>query len=99
MKTVLLALAALAAPLAAPAAPKILSRDYHVDAGDPGIKLFVREKTAEGAEATEDNVVLVGHAATCPSTPDFALQFKAYPWADSMVNHPHAGYMFDKRPH
>src|SRR5438128_7825861 len=97
MKTVLLALAALAAPLAAPAAPKILSRDYHVDAVDPGIKLFVREKMAEGAKATEDNVVLFVHGATFPSTPDFDLQYKDYSWADWMVNKGYVVYMFDKR--
>ena len=97
MKPVLLALAALVLPLAAPAALKILSRDYHVDAVDPGIKLFVREKMAEGAKATEDNVVLFVHGATFPSTPDFDLQFKDYSWADWMVNHGYVVYLFDKR--
>src|SRR6266851_3308477 len=97
MNPLLLALAALAVPLAAHAAPKILSRDYHVDAVDPGIKLFVREKMAEGAKATEDNVVLFVHGATFPSTPDFDLQFKDYSWADWMVNHEYVVYLFDKR--
>src|SRR5712692_5100370 len=97
MKSALLALAVLAVPLAAPAAPKILSRDYHIDAVDAGIKLFVREKMAEGAKATEDNVVLFVHGATFPSTPDFDLQFKDYSWADWMVNHGYVVYMFDKR--
>jgi pimeloyl-ACP methyl ester carboxylesterase len=97
MKTALLALAALALSLPAAAAPKINSRDYHIDAVDPGIKLFVREKMAEGARATEDNVVLFVHGATFPSTPDFDLQFKDYSWADWMVNHGYVVYMFDKR--
>ena len=64
---------------------------------DPGIKLFVREKRAEGAKSTEDNVVLIVHGATFPSTPDFDLQFKDYSWADWMVNHGYVIYMFDKR--
>ncbi len=98
MKPAFLALAAaLTLPLAAAAAPKILSRDYHVDAVDPGIKLFVREKMAEGARATDDNVVLFVHGATFPSTPDFDLQLKDYSWADWMVNHGYVVYMFDKR--
>jgi pimeloyl-ACP methyl ester carboxylesterase len=73
MKTTLIALAVFAAPLAAPAAAKIASRDYHIDATDPGIKLFVREKMAEGARPTEDNVVVFVHGATFPSTPDVYL--------------------------
>ena len=97
MNTTLIALAVFAVPLAAPAAAKIASRDYHIDAADPGIKLFVREKMAEGARPTDDNVVLFVHGATFPSTPDFDLQFKDYSWADWMVNHGYVVYMFDKR--
>src|SRR5712664_3685373 len=98
MKLAFLALAAaLTLPLAAAAAPKILSRDYHVDAVDPGIKLFVREKMAEGARATEDNTVLFVHGATFPSTPDFDLQFKDYSWADRLAAQGYVVYLFDKR--
>jgi pimeloyl-ACP methyl ester carboxylesterase len=82
--------------LAAPEA-KIVKNDYSIDAVDPGIKLFVREKRAEGAKATEDNVVLFIHGATFPSTPDFDLQYKDYSWADWMVRHGYVVYMFDKR--
>jgi pimeloyl-ACP methyl ester carboxylesterase len=82
--------------LAAPEA-KIVKNDYSIDAVDPGIKLFVREKRAEGAKATEDNVVLFIHGATFPSTPDFDLQYKDYSWADWMVKHGYVVYMFDKR--
>jgi pimeloyl-ACP methyl ester carboxylesterase len=97
MKTMLFFLAALAVPAAAPAAAKIASRDYHIDSVDPGIKLFVREKMAEGARPSEDNVVLFVHGATFPSTPDFDLQFKDYSWADWMANHGYVVYLFDKR--
>src|ERR671924_598067 len=87
----------LAAASAVSAAPRILKQDYQIDSVDPGIKLFVREKMAEGAAANEDNVVLFVHGATFPSTPDFDLQFKDYSWADWMVNHGYVVYMFDKR--
>jgi hypothetical protein len=43
-----------------------------VDALDPGITLFLREKMAEGnARFTAENVVLLPHGATAPSTCDF----------------------------
>ena len=82
--------------LAAPEA-KITKSDYSIDAADPGVKLFVREKRAEGMKATEDNTVLFIHGATFPSTPDFDLQYKDYSWADWMVKHGYVVYMFDKR--
>jgi len=82
--------------LAAPEA-KIVKNDYSIDAVDPGIKIFVREKRAEGAKATEDNVVLFIHGATFPSTPDFDLEYKDYSWADWMVDKGYVVYMFDKR--
>lgn len=76
---------------------KIVKTDSFIDSTDPGIRLFVREKRAEGARATEDNVVLFVHGATFPSTPDFDLQYKDYSWADWMVQHGYVVYMFDKR--
>lgn len=81
--------------LAAPV--EILKTDSMIDSVDPGIRLFIREKKAEGARATEDNVVLFVHGATFPSTPDFDLQYKDYSWADWMVKHGYVVYLFDKR--
>ena len=50
---------------------KIVKSDTQIDALDPGIKLFVREKMAEGnTRFTDDNVVLFLHGATAPSTCD-----------------------------
>src|SRR5256885_4484534 len=90
--------AALAVSASALAAPKIVQNDYLIDSVDPGIRLAVRSKMAEGQrEFTDDNVVLFVHGATFPSTPDFDLQFKDYSWADYMVNHGYVVYMFDKR--
>jgi pimeloyl-ACP methyl ester carboxylesterase len=83
--------------LLAAADVKIVKSDYSIDAVDPGIKLFVREKRAEGAKGSDDNVVLFVHGATFPSTPDFDLQYKDYSWADWMVRHGYVVYMFDKR--
>ena len=60
--------------------------DTMIDAVDPGIRLFVRSKMAEGQTSfTDSNVVLFIHGATFSSTPDFDLQYKDYSWADWMV--------------
>jgi pimeloyl-ACP methyl ester carboxylesterase len=76
----------------------IVAQDYHIDAVDPGIKLFVRQKMAQGnTRFTEDNIVLFIHGATFPSTPDFDLKYKDYSWADWMVQRGYVVYMFDKR--
>jgi hypothetical protein len=60
---------------------KIIKTDVQIDAFDPGIKLFVREKMAEGnTRFTDENVILFLHGATAPSTCDFDLSYKDYSW-------------------
>src|SRR6266849_3389973 len=92
----LAALAALA--LAFDSFAAIVKQDELIDAVDPGIKLFVRSKMAEGQRRfTDDNIVVFIHGATGPSTCDFDLGFKDYSWADWMVGEGYVVYMFDKR--
>ena len=77
---------------------KIVKTDAQIDALDPGIKLFVREKMAEGnTRFTDENVVLFLHGATAPSTCDFDLAYKDYSWADWMVKRGYVVYMGDYR--
>jgi len=55
---------------------RIAKTDAQIDALDPGIKLFVREKMAEGnTRFGDDNIVLFLHGATAPSTCDFDLPY------------------------
>src|SRR5690242_11860948 len=64
----------------------IVKNDTQIDGLDPGIKLFLREKMAQGNTTfTESNVILFLHGATAPSTCDFDLAFRDYSWADWMV--------------
>jgi pimeloyl-ACP methyl ester carboxylesterase len=87
-----------AAPALAQDSVKIVKQDYQIDAVDPGIRLFVRMKMAEGnTRFTNDNIVVFVHGATLPSTPDFDLDYKDYSWADWMVRQGYVVYMFDKR--
>jgi pimeloyl-ACP methyl ester carboxylesterase len=77
---------------------KIARTDMQIDALDPGIKLFVREKMAEGnTKFTDDNIVLFLHGATSPSTCDFDLPYKDYSWADRLVKQGYVVYMGDYR--
>jgi pimeloyl-ACP methyl ester carboxylesterase len=71
--------------------------DVQIDGIDPGVKLFVREKMAQGARPTDQNIVIFVHGATGPSTCDFDLGYKDYSWADWMVGKGYIVYMFDKR--
>ena len=89
----------LAAPgIASAQDAKIVKTDTQIDALDPGIKLFVREKMAEGnTRFTNDNVVLFLHGATAPSTCDFDLSYQDYSWADWMVKRGYVVYMGDYR--
>lgn len=77
---------------------RIAKTDTQIDALDPGIKLFVREKMAEGNTFfNDDNVVLFLHGATAPSTCDFDLSYKDYSWADWMVKRGYVAFMGDYR--
>src|SRR5262245_58864268 len=76
----------------------IVKAATQIDGLDPGIKLFVREKMAQGnTRFTDDNVVLFLHGATAPSTCDFDLPYKDYSWADWMVRRGYVVWMGDYR--
>src|SRR5262245_64649055 len=69
-----------------------------IDGLDPGIKIFIREKMAQGnTRFANDNVVLFLHGATGPSTCDFDLEYKDYSWADWLVKRGYVVYMGDFR--
>src|SRR5262249_60373062 len=64
----------------------IIKSDMQIDGLDPGIKIFIREKMAQGnTRFANDNVVLFLHGATGPSTCDFDLEYKDYSCADWLV--------------
>ncbi|MGH8661579.1 MAG: alpha/beta hydrolase [Burkholderiales bacterium] len=90
--------AALTAAIAAPLYAAPVTQDYHIDGADPGVRLFVRQKMAEGNKRfTDDNIVVFVHGATAPSVCDFDLGFKDYSWADWMIDKGYVVYLFDKR--
>src|SRR5262247_3501700 len=89
---------ALAAQTAGAQEIKVTKTDAQIDALDPGIRLFVREKMQDGnTQFTNENVVLFLHGATAPSTCDFDLGYKDYSWADWMVKRGFIVWMGDYR--
>lgn len=90
---------ALQAPMAASAEEQRISKtDFQIDASDPGIKLFMREKMLEGNTTfTSSNIILFLHGATSPSTCDFDLPYKDYSWADWLAKRGYVVYMGDYR--
>jgi pimeloyl-ACP methyl ester carboxylesterase len=95
---IILAVALAASHLAHAQEVRIAKSDTHIDALDPGIKLFLREKMAEGNTTfTDQNIVLFLHGATAPSTCDFDLSYKDYSWADWMVKRGFVVFMGDYR--
>jgi pimeloyl-ACP methyl ester carboxylesterase len=77
---------------------RITKTDTQIDALDPGIRLFVREKMQDGnTQFTNENVVLFLHGATAPSTCDFDLGYKDYSWADWLVKRGYVVWMGDYR--
>src|SRR3954454_21030804 len=78
--------------------PNIVKNDFQIDAGDSGIKIFMRERMAQGnTRFANDNVILFLHGATGPSTCDFDLSYKDYSWADALVKQGYIVYMGDYR--
>ena len=83
MKKSIIALLAICVGPASAQQATIVKNDMQIDALDPGIRIFIREKMAQGnTRFANDNMVLFLHGATSPSTCDFDLQYKDYSWAD-----------------
>ena len=77
---------------------KIAQEDYMIDGADPGIKLSVREKYAEGMKNfRSDNVVVFVHGATYPCIPDFDLSVPGYSWMNYMAERGFDAVCFDIR--
>src|ERR1043166_7097526 len=76
----------------------VVKNEAQIDSLDPGIKLFLREKMAQGnARFANDNVLLFLHGATSPSTCDFDLQYKDYSWADWLARRGYVVFIVDYR--
>src|SRR6266852_5744053 len=103
MKIILHSLAALAAGgfcFAAVAAepPKIVMEEFMVPSGDPGIRLYVRNKHPQGAKNFPgDRILLFVHGATYPAETSFDLRLNGVSWMDYIARRGYDVYLVDVR--
>jgi pimeloyl-ACP methyl ester carboxylesterase len=96
-----LAKAETAAPrsaIAADPAQKLMTEQFMIDAADPGIKLYVRNKRMEDLKQfTSEKTLLFVHGATQPSKATFDLPLDGLSWMDYIAQHGWDVYLIDVR--
>jgi len=103
MKFILQSLAALVAGgfcFAAVAAepPKIVMEEFMVPSRDLGIRLYVRNKHAQGAKKFQgDKILLFVHGATYPAETSFDLRLSGQSWMDYIARRGYDVYLVDVR--
>jgi len=100
----LLTVAALAAPAgfsssrAADQPPKLVTEHFLIDAADPGIRLYVRNKRPEEMnQFRSEKTLLYVHGATQPSEATFDLQLEGLSWMDYIAQRGWDVYLMDVR--
>jgi pimeloyl-ACP methyl ester carboxylesterase len=100
----LLMAAALTAPVAfstlraADPLPNLVTEHLMIDAADPGIKLYVRNKRPEGMKQfTSEKIFLFVHGATQPAEATFDLPLEGLSWMDHIARHGWDVYLVDVR--
>lgn len=82
---------------AEPALP-VVTEEFMVDALDPGIQLYVRNKhPADMTEVSPDHIILYMHGGTQPSEVTFDLVLDGVSWMDFIAGHGWDVYLMDAR--
>jgi pimeloyl-ACP methyl ester carboxylesterase len=90
--------AALIAPGAQAAGPKLESSDVMIPSGDAGIELFVRNKHPAGVESfSSDRILLFVHGATYPAETAFDLPIEGVSMMDLIASRGFDVYLVDVR--
>jgi pimeloyl-ACP methyl ester carboxylesterase len=83
---------------AADPAPKLVAEHFMIDAIDPGIKLYVRNKRPEQLKQfTSEKTLLFVHGATQPAEATFDLPLEGLSWMDYIAQHGWDVYLVDVR--
>ena len=78
--------------------PKLVTEEYMVPSGDPGIDLYVRNKHAAGvSNFPAQKILLYVHGATYPSETAFDLPLNGMSWMDYMAQRGYDVYLVDLR--
>ncbi len=83
---------------APPKPPAIVMEEFAVPAADPGIKLYVRNKHAQGVtKFGTERILLYVHGATYPSETAFDLSLGGFSWMDYIAQRGWDVYLVDVR--
>jgi pimeloyl-ACP methyl ester carboxylesterase len=83
---------------AADPAPKLVAEHFMIDAIDPGIKLYVRNKRPEQLKQfTSEKTLLFVHGATQPAEATFVLPLEGLSWMDYIAQRGWDVYLMDVR--
>jgi pimeloyl-ACP methyl ester carboxylesterase len=79
-------------------APPLVTEEFMVDAADPGIQLYVRNKhPADMAQVPEGRILLYVHGATQPSEATFDLALEGVSWMEAIAAAGWDVYLMDVR--
>jgi pimeloyl-ACP methyl ester carboxylesterase len=94
----LAALIAFSSAHATDEAPKLVTEHIMIEAADPGIKLYVRNKRPEDMKQfTSEKTLLFVHGATQPAEATFDLPLEGLSWMDYVAQHGWDVYLVDVR--
>jgi pimeloyl-ACP methyl ester carboxylesterase len=78
--------------------PKLVTEQFMIDAADPGIKLYVRNKRPEEmTQFTSQKTLLFVHGGTLPSEASFDFPLEGFSWMDYVARHGWDVYLVDVR--
>src|SRR5207247_4126228 len=78
--------------------PKIAMEEFMVPAREPGIRLYVRNKHAQGAKNFPgEKILLFVHGATYPAETSFDLRLNGQSWMDYIARRGYDVYLVDVR--
>src|SRR5215471_17673009 len=76
----------------------LVSEDYMIESGDPGIRLFIRNKHPAGmTQYRSDKTVLYVHGSSQAASCTFDLKIGQESWMDYLVAHGYDVYLVDLR--
>jgi pimeloyl-ACP methyl ester carboxylesterase len=84
--------------VAADPAQNLVTEQFMIDAAEPGIKLYVRNKRSEDLKQfTSERTLLFVHGASQPAEATFDLPLEGLSWMDYIARHGWDVYLIDVR--
>ena len=90
--------ASVSAPAPSAGADRLVTEEFMVEAADPGIRLYVRNKRPEGmGRVPPGRILLFIHGSTQPAEATFDLALDGLSWMDFVARHGWDVYLMDVR--